>query len=174
MLINIESEDNQKLKNFQIPRSKTFLTIKILSTSIIEPKMQKASTNLITKYKVVFIGDESVGKTSIINSICFDSFNENYRVWSLLQIKIVSLHHFIFTFFFYLQPTVGMDFITKIIHLENKALHLQLWDTSGREQFRRLIKDYLKDSRAVIIVYDITSMIIWYFLMQILAISFYD
>lgn len=56
-----------------------------------------------------------------------------------------------------MQPTVGVDFVSKTINVENKSLRMQLWDTAGQERFHSLIPSYIKDSSAAIIVFDITS-----------------
>jgi len=87
----------------------------------------------VQKYKLVFIGDQSVGKTSIINRYVNDEYNMTN------------------------QPTVGIDFVSKTIQMENKAIRLQLWDTAGQERFRSLIPGYLRDSHAIILVFDLTS-----------------
>lgn len=55
------------------------------------------------------------------------------------------------------KPTVGVDFVSKTINVENKSLRMQLWDTAGQERFHSLIPSYIKDSSAAIIVFDITS-----------------
>ncbi|ETO12954.1 RAS-related protein [Reticulomyxa filosa] len=68
-----------------------------------------------TKYKLVFLGDESVGKTSIITRFMYDHFDENY------------------------QATIGIDFLSKTMYLEDRVIRLQLWDTAGQERFRSLI-----------------------------------
>lgn len=57
----------------------------------------------------------------------------------------------------FIQPTVGVDFVSKTINVENKSLRMQLWDTAGQERFHSLIPSYIKDSSAAIIVFDITS-----------------
>ena len=56
-----------------------------------------------------------------------------------------------------MQPTVGVDFVSKTINVENKSLRMQLWDTAGQERFHSLIPSYIKDSSAAVIVFDITS-----------------
>ncbi len=55
------------------------------------------------------------------------------------------------------QPTVGVDFVSKTVNVENKSLRMQLWDTAGQERFHSLIPSYIKDSSAALIVFDITS-----------------
>ena len=56
-----------------------------------------------------------------------------------------------------MQPTLGVDFLSKTINVENKSLRMQLWDTAGQERFHSLIPSYIKDSSAAVIVFDITS-----------------
>lgn len=87
----------------------------------------------ISKFKLVFLGDLSVGKTSLISRFMFDSFDNEY------------------------VATVGIDFLSKTIHLENRTLRLQIWDTAGQERFRTLIPAYIRDSAAAVIVFDISD-----------------
>lgn len=56
-----------------------------------------------TKYKLVFLGDESVGKTSIITRFMYDHFDNTY------------------------QATIGIDFLSKTMYLEDRIVRLQLW-----------------------------------------------
>lgn len=60
-----------------------------------------------TKYKLVFLGDEAVGKTSIITRFMYDHFDHTY------------------------QATIGIDFLSKTMYLEDRVVRLQLWDTAG-------------------------------------------
>jgi Ras-related protein Rab-6A len=85
------------------------------------------------KYKLVFLGDESVGKTSIITRFMYDHFDDTY------------------------QATIGIDFLSKTMYLEDRVVRLQLWDTAGQERFRSLIPSYIRDSSVAIVVYDITN-----------------
>lgn len=55
-----------------------------------------------------------------------------------------------------IQATIGMDFQSKTVYLEDRTLRLQLWDTAGQERFRSLIPSYIRDSAAAVVVYDIT------------------
>ncbi|KAK2963189.1 putative GTP-binding protein YPT6 [Blattamonas nauphoetae] len=87
----------------------------------------------LSKFKIVFLGDPSVGKTSILARFINDTFEDHY------------------------QPTIGIDFLSKTIYLDDQTVRLQLWDTAGQERFRALIPGYLRDSSAAIVVYDITS-----------------
>ena len=53
--------------------------------------------------------------------------------------------------------TVGIDFLSKTIHLENRTIRLQLWDTAGQERFRTLIPAYIRDSSVAVVVFDVTE-----------------
>eukprot|EP00494_Astrolonche_serrata_P026522 UN26784 len=86
-----------------------------------------------SKYKLVFLGDESVGKTSVITRFMYDHFDHTH------------------------QPTIGIDFLSKTMYLEDRVVRLQLWDTAGQERFRSLIPSYIRDSSVAIIVYDTTN-----------------
>ncbi|KAK9888266.1 hypothetical protein WA026_000529 [Henosepilachna vigintioctopunctata] len=56
------------------------------------------------------------------------------------------------------QATVGIDFLSKTIYLEDRSVRLQLWDTAGQERFKSLIPSYIRDSKVAVIVYDVTNM----------------
>ncbi len=55
------------------------------------------------------------------------------------------------------QATIGIDFLSKTMYLEDRTVRLQLWDTAGQERFRSLIPSYIRDSTVAVIVFDITS-----------------
>jgi Ras-related protein Rab-6A len=55
------------------------------------------------------------------------------------------------------RPTIGIDFISQNIFLEDKTIRLQLWDTAGQERFKALIPNYIRDTSVAVIVYDVTS-----------------
>eukprot|EP00056_Hartaetosiga_gracilis_P010452 m.154382 g.154382 ORF g.154382 m.154382 type:complete len:166 (+) comp13314_c0_seq6:121-618(+) len=89
--------------------------------------------NPLKKFKLVFLGEQSVGKTSLITRFMYDSFDNTY------------------------QATIGIDFLSKTMYLEDRTVRLQLWDTAGQERFRSLIPSYIRDSSVAVVVYDITS-----------------
>ncbi|GIY20799.1 ras-related protein Rab6, partial [Caerostris extrusa] len=53
--------------------------------------------------------------------------------------------------------TIGIDFLSKTMYLEDRTVRLQLWDTAGQERFRSLIPSYIRDSTVAVVVYDITN-----------------
>jgi len=55
------------------------------------------------------------------------------------------------------QATIGIDFLSKTMYLEDRTVRLQLWDTAGQERFRSLIPSYIRDSTVAVVVYDITN-----------------
>jgi len=89
--------------------------------------------NPLKKFKLVFLGEQSVGKTSLITRFMYDSFDTSY------------------------QATIGIDFLSKTMYLEDRTIRLQLWDTAGQERFRSLIPSYIRDSSVAVVVYDITN-----------------
>ncbi|XP_075902871.1 ras-related protein Rab-41 isoform X2 [Nelusetta ayraudi] len=91
-------------------------------------------SNPLRKFKLVFLGEQSVGKTSLITRFMYDSFDNTY------------------------QATIGIDFLSKTMYLEDRTVRLQLWDTAGQERFRSLIPSYIRDSTIAVVVYDITNL----------------
>ena len=86
------------------------------------------------KYKLIFLGDQSVGKSCILNRFINDTFTEDY------------------------QATIGLDFQSKEkVQIDNQDIHLLLYDTSGQEKFKSLIPMYTRDADIILLVYDITS-----------------
>jgi len=88
---------------------------------------------LVNRQKIIFIGDVSVGKTSIINVLMGQKFNNEY------------------------EASIGVDFFSKTIKYKGKTIKLQIWDSAGQEKFRSLIPNYIRGSSLVFIVYDISS-----------------
>ena len=87
----------------------------------------------IPKYKLIFLGDQGVGKSCIMNRFMNDTFTEEY------------------------QATIGLDFQSKNVQIDGQDIHLLLYDTAGQEKFRSLIPMYTRDANIVLLVYDISS-----------------
>ncbi len=83
--------------------------------------------------KVLIIGETNVGKTSLIRQFIENKFSDE---------KI---------------STIGYDTIKKEITIKNKKMQLLIWDTCGQEQYRSINNMFLKNSKIVIFVYDITN-----------------
>ena len=54
------------------------------------------------------------------------------------------------------QATIGLDFQSKKVQIDNQDIHLLLYDTAGQEKFRSLIPMYTKDANIILLVYDIS------------------
>ena len=87
----------------------------------------------ITRQKLIFIGDVSVGKTSIINSLLNQSFSEEY------------------------EASIGVDFFSKTLKFKSRSIKLQIWDSAGQEKFKSLIPNYIRGSSLIFLVYDVTN-----------------
>ena len=83
-------------------------------------------------FKILLLGDASVGKTSFTKRYCYNVFNPSERL------------------------TIGVDFHVKTIDLNNKKIKLQIWDVGGEERFRFLLPTYCLGANAAFLLYDIT------------------
>lgn len=85
-------------------------------------------------YKVLILGDSSVGKTSLLIRFIDGKFNDSG-----------------------LLSSVGMDLKIKMVKHQDRNIQLQLWDTAGQERFHSITHNYLRGSNGVVILYDITK-----------------
>jgi len=83
-------------------------------------------------FKILLLGDASVGKTSFTKRYCYNIFNPSERL------------------------TIGVDFHVKTIDLNNKTIKLQIWDVGGEERFRFLLPTYCLGANAAFLLYDTT------------------
>jgi len=91
-----------------------------------------ATTILSIRRKVVFIGNPSTGKTSLLNRIVNDKFLPDY------------------------DSTIGVDFFTKTIYYNESIFKIQLWDSAGQEKYRSLIPSYIRGAALIFLVYDLS------------------
>lgn len=89
--------------------------------------------NKNVQHKVVFLGETSVGKSSIVSRFTRDEFFE------------------------FQEPTIGAAFQSKSIHLDNCSVRMEFWDTAGQERYRSLAPMYYRGASVAFIVYDITN-----------------
>ncbi|GJN90858.1 hypothetical protein Rhopal_003872-T1 [Rhodotorula paludigena] len=83
--------------------------------------------------KVVILGSQGVGKTSLINRSTTGHFSHGR------------------------SSTIGASFLTKKLTVEDTRVHFQLWDAAGQERFRALMPLYYRGAQAAVLVYDVTD-----------------
>ena len=92
--------------------------------------------NVITyKIKIVFTGDPSVGKTSIIRRFCENKFDEIGPMSTVLV--------------GYNNKKLKIDPYTEV--------EMKIWDTAGQEKYRSMTRGYLRDSNGIFIVFDLSK-----------------
>ncbi|XP_019369542.1 PREDICTED: ras-related protein Rab-7L1 [Gavialis gangeticus] len=85
-------------------------------------------------FKVLIVGDVTVGKTSLVQRYANDSFNKHYK------------------------STVGVDFALKVVQWsESEIIRLQLWDIAGQERFTSMTRLYYREASACVIMFDVTN-----------------
>ncbi|KAM4733445.1 EF-hand calcium-binding domain-containing protein 4B [Anableps anableps] len=99
-------------------------------TTINEESVPSAPDRL---FKIVLVGNSSVGKTSLLQRFCDDRFHPGTCA------------------------TVGIDYSVKTITVDNSQVALQLWDTAGQERYRSITKQFFRKADGVIVMYDVTA-----------------
>ena len=84
-------------------------------------------------FKIIVIGDSGVGKSSLTTKATKNIFEETYNA------------------------TVGFEFFTFNIRINEKIVKLQIWDTCGQELYRSLITNFYRNSSLAIIVYAVNQ-----------------
>ena len=84
-------------------------------------------------FKIVLTGDSGVGKTNLLSRYIRNEFS--------LANKL----------------TIGIDFATKNLTINNKTIKVQIWDTAGQERYKSITRAYYKGAMGAIVVYDITK-----------------
>lgn len=83
-------------------------------------------------FKVVLIGDSGAGKSSLLSRFTRNEFN------------------------FSTKSTIGVEFATRSIRVEEKTVKAQLWDTAGQERYRAVTSAYYRGAVGALLVYDVT------------------
>lgn len=83
--------------------------------------------------KIILLGDSGTGKTSLMNRYISNKFTHHYRA------------------------TIGADFSTKELEVNNKKCILQIWDTAGQERFNSLSEMFYRGADGCVLVFDVTS-----------------
>jgi small GTP-binding protein len=84
-------------------------------------------------FKLLLIGDDTCGKSCILQRYSEDIFIPSYL------------------------STIGVDFKSKYLLCDEKCIKLQIWDTAGQERFRAITSKYYRGINGIFIVYDISN-----------------
>lgn len=83
-------------------------------------------------FKFIIIGDMGVGKSCLMQRFTDDRFKTD------------------------LPHTIGVEFGTTIVDINNELVKLQIWDTAGQERFRSVTRGYYRGAAGALLVYDVT------------------
>ena len=84
-------------------------------------------------FKIIVIGDSGVGKSCLTTQAVRNNFEEFY------------------------QATVGFEFLTFNLRINNNVVKLQIWDTCGQEVYKSLISNFYRNSSLALIIYAINN-----------------
>jgi small GTP-binding protein len=84
-------------------------------------------------FKILTIGESGVGKTCILRRFVENKFLKNHLA------------------------TIGIDFKTKTLNINNQEIKLKIWDTAGQESFRNITTQYYKGADGIVLIYDVTD-----------------
>ena len=91
------------------------------------------STESSKTFKILTIGESGVGKTCILRRFVENKFLKNHLA------------------------TIGIDFKTKTLNINNQEIKLKIWDTAGQERFRNITTQYYKGADGIVLIYDVTD-----------------
>ncbi|KAK2822219.1 hypothetical protein Q5P01_022284 [Channa striata] len=136
-------KDNEKLKKLPLlpanPRSSVHRSrgknrnFTMASANATYGQKESTDQNFDYMFKILIIGNSSVGKTSFLFRYADDSFTPAF------------------------VSTVGIDFKVKTIYRNDKRIKLQIWDTAGQERYRTITTAYYRGAMGFILMYDITN-----------------
>ena len=84
-------------------------------------------------YKIITIGESGVGKTCILRRFAENKFLKNHLA------------------------TIGIDYRTKVLNINNKNVKLKIWDTAGQERYHNITSNIFKGTDGILLVFDITD-----------------
>ncbi|KAI9315483.1 vacuolar biogenesis protein [Dichotomocladium elegans] len=83
--------------------------------------------------KVIILGDSGVGKTSLMNQYVNKKFSNQYKA------------------------TIGADFLTKEVMVDDRLVTMQIWDTAGQERFQSLGVAFYRGADCCVLTYDVNN-----------------
>ena len=83
--------------------------------------------------KVILVGDSHTGKSCLLHRLMNGTFDSDQDI------------------------TIGVDFGTKYIPIQNEIIKFQIWDTAGQECFAPIVRSYYKNIVGIFFMIDLTS-----------------
>lgn len=84
--------------------------------------------------KLLIVGDSGTGKTNTLLRFCDNNFLNSHLT------------------------TIGIDFKTKTLQIDNKTIRLQIWDTAGQQRFKTITQTYYRGAMGIFIIYAVDDM----------------
>lgn len=85
------------------------------------------------RFKVIFVGDSAVGKTTFVSMLCQQETSDQHI------------------------PTIGAGFYNVLTDYNGKRIIFDVWDTAGQELYRSLIPQYARGAQAAVVMVDVTE-----------------
>ena len=82
--------------------------------------------------KLIVCGDGGVGKTSFLNRLIHDNFNNNSEL------------------------TKGVDFFSKILAINGQEYNFVMWDFAGQDQFKEILSSFVNGTNSAFILFDLS------------------
>ncbi|CAJ0950807.1 unnamed protein product, partial [Ranitomeya imitator] len=121
---DVENKNTSEISNFHE---------KVEHKSKIPNHFQEFHSDPDHVYKIMFVGNTHVGKTSFLCQVHEGSYSKNT------------------------SATIGIDYRIKSLIVDNKQYALQLWDTAGQERFYSITEQFFRKADGMVIMYDVTS-----------------
>ena len=122
---NSQENNNEKKNNLSTSYNNSLL---------LNEELVKDANGETRDFKVILLGNESVGKTSIFNKFTTGEYSNEYRA------------------------TLTVEFRPKLLKLsKNLYAKLTIWDTVGSEKYRSITKQYFHGANGLILIYDLTD-----------------
>ena len=123
---------SEKKQNNSHKESETFQRIESLDDAEFEILGEEVREFDLT-FKLIVLGNSGVGKSCLTFKAIKKQFTEEHQV------------------------TLGFEFFSFYIRINNKYIQLQIWDTCGMELYRSLISSFYKDSALALLVYSVSD-----------------
>ena len=82
-------------------------------------------------FKIIIVGESGVGKSALTKRLCEQTFSPLHDI------------------------TIGVEFETKTIQIDDTIIKSHIWDTAGQEQFAPIVATYFRDCAGAFIVFDV-------------------